>query len=79
MGPTARKDFLKFVTARVRLPSGGLRALSRKVEIRRSAADVSTVPHGHTCALALDLPVYTSQTELHLMLYKALELMNQVR
>jgi hypothetical protein len=31
MGPTARKDFLKFVTARVRLPSGGLRALSRKV------------------------------------------------
>ena len=27
----ARKDFLKFVTARVRLPSGGLKALSRKV------------------------------------------------
>lgn len=99
MGPSARKDFLKFVTARVRLPSGGLRALSRKVrparashvllatsrltamtlqvEIRRSAADVRTVPHGHTCALALDLPAYTSQTELHVMLYKALELMNQ--
>ena len=107
MGPSARKDFLKFVTARVRLPSGGLRALSRKVcaaaaciscvasttpsllglyrltvltlqvEIRRSAADVSTVPHGHTCALALDLPAYSSQTELHVMLYKALELMNR--
>jgi hypothetical protein len=48
-----------------------------QVEIRRSAADVSTVPHGHTCALALDLPAYTSQTELHVMLYKALDLMNQ--
>ena len=47
------------------------------MEIRRSAADVRTVPHGHTCALALDLPAYTSQTELHVMLYKALELMNQ--
>ena len=58
------------------------------------------MPHGHTCALALDLPAYGSQvsllphdrpvlwaivadllragvqTELHLMLYKALELMN---
>jgi hypothetical protein len=31
MGASARKDFLKFVTARVRLPSGGLRALTRKV------------------------------------------------
>jgi hypothetical protein len=31
MDAAARKAFLKFVTARVRLPSGGLRALSRKV------------------------------------------------
>ena len=84
----ARKDFLKFVTARVRLPSGGLKALSRKVassptachasklsfligawgcvqiEIRRSTADVTCVPHGHTCALALDLPAYGSQVSL---------------
>ena len=86
----ARKDFLKFVTARVRLPSGGLKALSRKVtssplvlsaqaskpssligawgcvqiEIRRSTADATCVPHGHTCALALDLPAYGSQVSL---------------
>lgn len=58
-------------------PISTLIALALQVEIRRSAADVSTVPHGHTCALALDLPAYTSQTELHVMLYKALELMNQ--
>ena len=110
MSAPARKDFLKFVTARVRLPSGGLRALSRKVidyltqfsyafdepdscasnshenshfsllscsqiEIRRSP-DVSCVPHGHTCSMALDLPPYRTQTELHVMLYKALDLMN---
>ena len=61
MGPTARKDFLKFVTARVRLPSGGLRALSRKVRPPVSArgvrprllpslprAPVSACPRGST-------------------------------
>ena len=100
MDAFSRKDFLKFVTARVRLPSGGLRALSRKVrvaaapalcavslttvvaplgtgqiEIRRGQ-DIACVPHGHTCALSLDLPPYRTQTELHVMLFKALDLMN---
>ena len=37
----ARKDFLKFVTARVRLPSGGLKALSRKVTSSPAACHAS--------------------------------------
>jgi hypothetical protein len=72
--PSSRKAFLKFVTARVRLPAGGLRALGRKIEVRRLRSEVPAadggasprpaalpLPPGHTCSLALDLPPYASQ------------------
>jgi hypothetical protein len=69
-----RRAFLKFVAARVRLPSGGLRALPRKITVNRQGR-VESLPHGHTCSLSLDLPPYGSPAELRDRLEQAFALM----
>ena len=72
----SEQAFLKFVAARLRLPSGGLRALSAKIHIKRVGKPES-VPHAHTCSLTLDLPPYTSRAQLKRQLRLAFELMSK--
>eukprot|EP01050_Picozoa_sp_SAG11_P013230 SAG11_NODE_1532_length_4732_cov_4.721563_6_plen_144_part_00 len=71
-----RRNFLKFVAARVRLPSGGLRALPSKIRVNRQGK-ITALPHGHTCSLSLDLPPYTSAAELQRQFEHAFRLMSE--
>ena len=71
-----RRCFLKFVAARVRLPSGGLAALPYKIKVNRQGR-VTSLPHGHTCSLSLDLPPYSSVDELQMRFEQAFALMEE--
>ena len=79
-----RAAFLQFVTARPRLPSGGLHALPCPIRVQEpgSGGSASTqhdidgrLPTAHTCSLTLDLPSYSSKAILEQRLAAALALM----
>lgn len=81
---TQRAAFLEFVTARARLPSGGLHALPCPISVQDpgSGGNSSTqrdidqrLPTAHTCSLTLDLPSYSSKEILKQRLEGALVLM----
>eukprot|EP01043_Picozoa_sp_COSAG02_P029877 COSAG02_NODE_1879_length_10557_cov_2.360976_5_plen_1465_part_01 len=81
---TQRAAFLEFVTARPRLPSGGLHALPCTIRVQDpgSGGSGSTqrdidqrLPTAHTCSLTLDLPSYSNKEILKQRLERALALM----
>ncbi len=81
---TKRAVFLEFVTARPRLPSGGLYALPCPIRVQDPGSgsndsaqrDIDQrLPTAHTCSLTLDLPHYSSKEILKQRLDGALELM----
>ena len=85
-GAAQRAAFLQFVTARPRLPTGGLHALPCPIRVQQPAALADSsggsgskvdarLPTAHTCSLTLDLPAYTGKAALRGRLVEALALM----
>eukprot|EP01045_Picozoa_sp_COSAG04_P004472 COSAG04_NODE_194_length_20815_cov_4.321591_16_plen_456_part_00 len=88
MGAADRAAFLQFVTARPRLPAGGLRALPSPIRVQQPAATSASegggasaadalLPTAHTCSLTLDLPAFASAEALRGRVAEALRLMGE--
>ena len=88
MGAADRAAFLQFVTARPRLPAGGLRALPSPITVQQPAATGASegggtsatealLPTAHTCSLTLDLPAFASAEALRGRVAEALRLMGE--
>ena len=81
MNSTEQRLFLKFVTGCVKLPSGGLKALSPKMTIvlkpvpsdAPSLSPDMFLPSVMTCANFIKLPNYSSEHVLKTQLMKAIE------
>jgi hypothetical protein len=72
-----RSNFLRFVTGRNVLPTGGFSSLSQPIRItrvqRRTWQGFVRLPTTHTCLNTIDLPDYESLDELRQMLTMAIE------